>query len=780
MRTLLRKLRRDLRSRGLRNALTLLAVVLGVAGVITISNTTRNLANAQRLTYVSSHQADLVAFTSGISSSTLSLVRHQENVISASSRTVTFTRMSTGRGLVNLRLDGISDFSNMEIETLQLTAGRFPGPGEILMDESARALTPFEIGDVVAVQQSVADNPTYFTISGLTRSPAMLGAGILNQATGYATASDVQALTGRSLDNYLLVRVADHQRASETANQIGNLLNLRGIATGSFEVRDPEHFVGSRELDTLLFLLRIFSILGAILSGFLVANTVSAVLSEETRQIGVLKSLGASRLQVVATYLIYALGLGIAGGVIGLVLGLFLSQGLSGFLTDIAGLRQPAFSVAPADVALALGVGIAVTVFAALIPALGKSSRWPAALLGQRALLSSFETRILSRITNPIGRLHAAVAAGMRNVTRRRGRSLMTIGLIAIAVAAFLSTQALSQSVNGTVNSLYALYGADGWIYFNQTTSRQIVDDIRAQSSVVDAEDWRTASGAIGTTPTDIWGMPADDPMYRYRLTSGRWFRPGSPVEVVLTSNLAGQIQASVGEVLNLDIGSERIRVQVVGIVNDSSTYLGSTTTGKVFTCIADLNRITGNEGQTDIIALQFWSSNPRDVDATLASLEEKYRELHPETLAAYADQESARRAINILTFLLRAMVFIVGVVGLAGIANTLLIGITERRREYGIMRAIGGQTRHVLMLLVTEGIALAIIGMIFGIAIGYPVSHLLVDLTGQQLFALQYRLDIPNLALTFLIGLGIVAAISAGPGLLASRLLPARVLRYE
>ncbi len=780
MNTLLRKLVRDIRHRGLRNFLTLLAVILGVAGVVTISSTTRTLAIAQRLTYNEANQADIAVFASGISESTRSLLSRQDNVNQVASRTVLFTRLSTGAGWVNLRLDGIDNFETMDIETIEISQGTYPGQGEIVLDESARELTPFEIGDTVAVQSSPAEQPTYLTISGLTRSPAVLGAGILNRATGYATARTVRNLTGRTLDNFLLVRVDDKQRASETSEQIGQLLNMRGVSTGAFDIRDPEHFVGSRELNTLLFLLRLFSFLGAILSGFLVANTISAVLSEETQQIGILKALGASRRQVVSTYLIYAAGIGILGAILGTIAGLAMSQFLSQFLLNLTGLRTPPFAIFAADIALALGVGLAVTVVAALIPALAKANARAAGLLSRRASQSAIETRLLSRITSLVGRIHTAIAAGLRNIGRRRAPSFLTIALVAVAVGAFLSTQALSQSVNTTVDNLYALYGADGWIYFDKTTDLAIVDDLKRQPAVVDAEAWSTASAAIGTTRTDIWGMPAVDPMYDYQLVEGRWVGQASPAEAVVTSNLAREKSVNVGQVLDLDVGRQRIQVQVVGIVNDSSTYLGSTATGKVFMRLRDLNRITGREGRTDIIALQFWSSDHQTVDSTLEMLETRYRDLQPGTLAAYADQQSARRAIDILSFLLRAMVVVVGIVGLAGIINTLLIGITERRREYGIMRAIGGRTRHILMLLVTEGITLAIIGTVVGLVIGYPISRFVVDLTGAQLFELDYELNLVNLGAVLALAIVTVGAASAGPGLLASKLLPARVLRYE
>jgi putative ABC transport system permease protein len=129
---------------------------------------------------------------------------------------------------------------------------------------------------------------------------------------------------------------------------------------------------------------------------------------------------------------------------------------------------------------------------------------------------------------------------------------------------------------------------------------------------------------------------------------------------------------------------------------------------------------------------------------------------------------------------MLNAMVIVVGVVGMAGIANTLLISIAERRREFGVLRAIGGGTRHALAVLVSEGLTLALLGLLVGVAAGYPLARLMVDLTSAQLFALRFQLSLASLATTFAVALLAAAAVSAIPGLLAARIQPIQALRYE
>lgn len=780
MLTLLRKILRDLTHRRLRNSLTLLGIILGVAGVVAISTTTRAIVDAQRNTYDGSRQADLAGFTGDLPPSSADLIARLDNVAVVDTRSVVFTRFERGDGWENVRLVGLDDFSAMSLDVVELTAGTFPERDEIAFDESARELTALSIGDVVALRRSPAEPITYLTVSGFTRSPAVLGAGILNQATAYARAPTVRKMAGRAADNYLLVRVDDPQRAGETAGEIGALLSKRGVATGTFEVRDPENFVGSQELNTLLLLLRIFAVLGAGLSAFLVANTLTAVMSEETTQIGIVKSLGGRQRHVLLPYLVYSAALGVIGAGGGFVVGSLAGRALSTYLSRLTGLQEAPFTLYPSVIGLALLVGLLVTVAATLLPAARGTRRRAAQLLRSPGVVSDARIPLVRKLTAPLARVSAPAALGVRNAVRRPARTGFTIVVVAIAVAAFVATQALSNSVTGTVDDLYALYGADAWVSFRRPVSDGLAKDIAALPNVSAVEPWTSASGSIGSTNTDVWGMPVDDPLYSYRLVEGAWFSSTNPVSVVLTLNLASNLDAQVGDQLTLDIRDRRETVLVTGIVDDSSTYLGSTATGKLFMPVRDLNRLLGLEGGVDLFALRFRSSDPVQVDAALAELEDAFAGYAPVTLAAYADQESSQNAISVLTLLLRVMVLLVAAVGVAGIANTLLINITERRREYGVLRALGAQSGHVITTLISEGLAVAVLGLAVGFALGYPLARYLVDLTSAELFDLTFYLAPLTMVGAVALSILVVVAVSTVPGVIAAHIRPVEVLRYE
>ncbi|MEZ4572188.1 MAG: ABC transporter permease [Thermomicrobiales bacterium] len=238
--------------------------------------------------------------------------------------------------------------------------------------------------------------------------------------------------------------------------------------------------------------------------------------------------------------------------------------------------------------------------------------------------------RFTSRVLSPLGNLSRSLELGVHNVTRRPGRTVLTVTVVTVAVAAFVGTQALSNSVSGTADELYELYGADGWIFFRQGADISIARKLRDEAGVADAEPWTNASGSIGSTRTDIWGMPEIDPLYQYRLVEGTWIRPSNPPGVVLTSNLSQTLGLRTGETTTLDIGDRRTTVEIVGIVDDPSTYLGNTGTGKVFMGTEQLHTLLGRGARADLLALKLWDPDPASVDATLADLEDRYRDLRP------------------------------------------------------------------------------------------------------------------------------------------------------
>lgn len=778
--TLLIKALRDVQRRPLRTMLTIIGITLGVAGLVAINHTGHNLADAQRETYASARQPDFTVFVSQISPTLVDLVARQDNVQTVDTRMVRTTRSSTGAGWFSTRLIGVEDFENITLSEMQLVSGRYPGRGEVAYDIGAEEALSVEIGDTVAIQRTGGAPTHYVQVSGFVQVPEALDPTVAGRATAFIPAVEARRFEGRQFNNFLMVRLEDPRQASATAGTVTRMLNRRGIGTGSQNVRDPEVFTGSRELETLLVLLRVFSIIGLALSGFLVVNTVAAIMVEETRQIGIIKAVGGSRRSMMIGYLGFASVIGLMASILGLGLGLIGGRLLTGYLAGLSGLLLPGFSIDWTDIALAFIVGVGVAVVSALIPTWMNTRRSIAELLQNMGVVADFRRGMVHRFTIFAARFGSIFAMGVRNLARRPARAAITILVVAVAVSAFLGTEAVNRSVTTTVDNLYELYGGEGWVSFEQPIDTGFTRRLESHPDVRQAEPWTRSSGSIGSTRTTVWGMPADTEIYTARITDGTWLRRDNPTPVVLTVNLARAIDAQVGDVITLDMEGRSNIVHVTGLVDDESTFLGADAIGKVFLRIEDQQRLLGRGQEAGIFALQLESTAPDDVDRILADIEETFAIHQPQTVPMYQDQESAERVIGILTLMLNAMVAIVGLVGLAGIVNTLIINMTERRREFGILRSVGASRQQLVRLLVTEGVALATLGYALGLVIGYPLARYLVELTSQQLFGLEFHFSAFAFIGSFIVAVVASAAVALGPALIASRIRPIQVLRYE
>jgi putative ABC transport system permease protein len=778
--TLLVKAFRDVQRRPLRTVLTIIGIMLGVAGLVAINHTGHNLADAQRETYAGARQPDFTVFVGQLPPTLQDVVARQDNVQTVDTRMVRTTRTSAGTGWFSTRLIGVEDFQNILLSEMQLIEGRYPGRGEVAYDIGARELLDLEIGDTVALQRTGGAQTHYVQVSGFVQVPETLDPTVANRATAFVPAVEARRFEGRQYNNFLMVRLEDPRQASATASSVTSLLNRRGIGTGSPSIRDPEVFTGSRELETLLVLLRVFSILGLALSAFLVINTIAAIMVEETRQIGIIKAVGGSRRSMIVGYLGFALMIGLIAAVLGLGLGLLGGRLLTGYLAGLSGLFLPGFSIHWTDIVLAFAVGVGVAVVSALIPTWMNTRRKIAELLQNIGVVADFRRGVVHRFTIFAARFGSVFAMGVRNLARRPGRAAITVLVVAVAVSSFLGTEAVNRSVTVTVDNLYELYGGEGWVEFEQNVDVGFKRRIERHPDVDRAEPWTRSRASVGSTSTTVWGMPADTHIYTARLTDGQWLGRGNPTQAVLTVNLASEIDASVGDVITLDMDGRSNLVQVTGLVDDESTFLGADAIGKVFLRIEDQNRLLGRGQQAGIFAMQLSSTEPDEVDRILADIEEQYAVHQPQTVPMYQDQESAERVIGILTLMLNAMVAIVGLVGLAGIVNTLIINLTERRREFGILRSIGASTRQLIRLLVTEGVALATLGYILGLIFGYPLARYLVELTSEQLFGLEFHFSAVAFVGAFVVAVLASAAASLGPAIIAARIRPIQVLRYE
>lgn len=773
---LLRKAWRDLRVRPARSLLTLVGILLGVSGVVAIVLAGRLLTQAQRRAYQNQSQADIAFWAWNASARLTRALEALPGVAAAERRAVTFTKWRVGESRwFELELHGLEHPQDVRVNQMEVLQGRMPERGEIALEISARELAPVALGQSIDVRGAEGQVRT-LTVSGLTRTPYYPSAGLMRLTVAYVPAAEVRPYLGTRGDNRVLIRLEDFDRRALVRPQIEALLDRRNVPHSDLEVRDPDAYTGHREFQTLLSLMVALSILALVISTFLVTNTLAAIVAEEVREIGILKALGGTRRQVLRVYLWTGLVYAMVGTPLGIGAGLLGGWRLVVYLGRLLNVDVGGFAPDPLALGLGLLVGVGVTVPATLLPA------WRGSAITVRQALLGYGIR--ARGEGRIGQglaLPPLWAFSVRNLARRLGRSLTTTLVVAVAVAAFLAARATQASLDLSVDTLFGVYAADAWIWFDEPVGATFAAQLRTVPGVEQAEGWEISSAIVGGEEVRLWGLPAQTTLYRKDVVAGRWYAPGEYDAVVLSLDLAQRQGHQVGQDLEVEIGGRRRRFGIVGIVQDEAIFgLGDAPIGKVFVPLEVVQQMRGRRNQVGIFALRLARHDRDGVDAIVADVERKFRTLHPVSEPMYAGRDQAEQGTGIVAGLLYAMVAIVGAVGTVGILNTQALNVLERRKEIGVLRSLGALRSHLLRFFLVEGLILGGMGFVIGVPAGWAVARLLVGIISRALITLQFT--VPAIDVGLSLGFALLLSTVAGlvPALAAARLRVAEVLRYE
>lgn len=777
-----RKAYRDLTRRRLRSFLTIIGIIIGVAGIVAITSTSKNMTAAQAAAYNNNSQQDMRWGVGWAPSQVKVAIELVPNVAAAELRATYYTKWYATGAWRDILFNGIADFEDMHVNRIDLVEGRWPRRGEVVLESSVRDVAPVQIGDEVVYRAGPGNESRYLRVVGFARSPSYPSASILGTSVGYTLNTEVRKMYGQDGDNQLLVRLRDFSSGvrATTKSDIERVFAKRNLGYGAYWERNPEDYVGKRQLDALVTLMTVFSIVGLVISSFLVANTLAAVISEQMGEIGAMKAIGATGGRVVLVYVVAGVVYGTVGTGLGLLLGVFGGYALLLYLGTLFNLNIGGISVDPVDIAQGIAVGVGVTTLAAFLPAWKGTSITVRKALDSYGISATYGQGWLDRLVQRMSKLPRVPAISVRNLARRKGRNVVTIGAIGLATAAFLAAQGTTASVTLSIENAYNVYGADAWVWFNEPVGQGFAATLRSMPEVREVEAWASSRASVGDTFVTMWGIPPNTSLYRYPITVGRWYTDDEPEAAVLSSSFADARKLGPGDSIELSVGGEDARLVVVGLVNDNAQGLQSSSRGKVFVSLDTATRLMRRSGAADFFAVRFDRSDGPYVEETLGRLERKYHNLSPGMLAAYADKESSLEASKILSVLLYAMTVIVGTIGGIGIANTLTLNVLERRREIGIMRSLGGRNWHLIQVFLTEALLMGGMGFLVGLALGYPLARLLVWLMAQVLFPLDFIFPIDMIGTAFLFTLLLTIVASIGPALGAARLKVSTALRYE
>jgi putative ABC transport system permease protein len=651
-----------------------------------------------------------------------------------------------------------------QLSSYRLVAGRAPtSPADVVMDKATATKYHFALGDPVRVL--LPSGTRTFTVSGIVTF------GSDDNLIGITLAGFDQA-TAQSLFNLQGYYNTIEVRASSGADSGALQQEIAQILPAGVEVVSGQTVVSelstaiSNALSFISTALLIFALISLVVGGFTIFNTFTITVGQRTRELALLRVVGASRRQVFGSVLAEAALTGLVASLIGLGLGVTAALGLEALLKAFGVVLPSAPLVFKARTpVVAIAVGVLVTLLSALLPACRAVRIPPVAALADP---SGEQRRPLrgSRATAGIGVCLVGVVAVIAGMG---GPSITLVGIGALAV--FLAAGLLLPVLAGPLASalgrpLAALLGAPGRIGRENATRNPLRTAQTAAAlmigltlvstiavlgsslstsaehnvdSALSADYIVTGSGGFsnsvpgivsrlpgarttttvykgrfefrGSLSTIAAATPADlDRTVNLHVTAGQGAAAMAAGELLVDTNTANADHLHVGSVVAVKFAQTGSTTMQIGGIYAYNPLVGSFVTGTTFFLSHFENPLPSGVLVQTVLGTQNFETT---LNAALVS----YPNLNIQSRAQFESSQQA--SINQLLGLIYVLLALAVVIALIGIVNTLLLSVFERTREIGLLRAVGMKRRQVRDMIRSESVIVALFGAVTGIAIG-------------------------------------------------------------
>ncbi len=719
---------------------------------------------------------------------------------------------------------GLNWFTSPELNGWRLTDGRPPeASDEVVLDRRTAAAAGFGVGDEVRL--AVAKGVVPMRVVGIA------GFGSLEDFSGApavllttATAQDLVGEPGRY--DWISVAARDGISQEELTRRITAVLPAddQALTGRAFTVENQDLF--AQFVEQLTWLLFGFGVIAMFVGMFIIYNTFTIIVAQRTRELALLRAVGAGRGQILRSVVAEAVVVGAVAAAIGVVFGIGVAAGLRALIRGL-GFELPTtpLQVVPGRLVLPAALALIATVVSALVPAWRATHVPPVAALRDTAVDRTHRPVLRALVALVFAAVSVAIIA--RALTT--GGELAVVWALVSAIPAFLAAFALGpvyitplarlvgspfarrHSVTGrlarqnalrnptrTATTAVALTVGVGLISVIAVAGASLRSSVgRAIDQGVRADAVVSADSFLGLPPqvaADLRTLPevelvSNIRVGRARVDGAQLFlgavdpdtvgdvldievRQGSLADLgtdglAVSTAVAAERGWQVGTPVILDIAGSGPEPFRVAVVYDSQFFVRGS---GIIMGLEAFEAVYPAVLQVDQQSYVRFADgvSPERGRAALRTVTDAVPTARVQDLAELKDSQAANitRQLSFLYALLGLAV----IIGVIGVVNTLLLSVHERTRELGLLRAVGTLRRQVRSSVLQESVIIALLGTIIGLGVGLLYGWVMIE-------AVDVRIDtvyaVPVGQLTVFVGLAAVAGVVAGlfPARRAARL---------
>jgi putative ABC transport system permease protein len=730
----------------------------------------------------------------------------------------------------------VSSVAPEPFETLTYTEGRPPdNANEVSLDESTSDREDLGIGDTLRIAGPAGVKR--YEIVGLQRLGSTTSGG---GSTAQLTLPEAQRITDKQGEfDGVSVEAADGVSPDQLARRIDQVLPARLTVETGTQAAERQSDDIKEDLSFFRIVLLVFGGVALLVGSFLIFNTFSITVAQRIRELGMLRTLGASRGQIMRGMVLEAVIIGALGSVLGVLAGIGFAGALNAIFKSFGiDLPNTGTVIAARTVVIALVVGMVVTLAAALSPALRATRVSPMAALLEAALpesrthgrvftafavllmlggigltclglfgglesgaaagavgggavatlfgVSMFSPRLvrpLASVTGwPIERLRGITGRLAReNAVRKPGRTAVTAAALMIGLAVVVFVTVFAAGISASINDAIDRNFQGDVVLQNTDGFSPISADAGREAAQV--EGVRTVS-SLSFAGAEYDGkdirVSAVDPSTVSDVLSLEW-EEGSPDTLSGLTGDAAVVDDAWAASNDVDVGDQiTVRTPLereLTLTVDGTVKDNADLLGNVVLSEDTLRRDFGTrQPSMTLVALD----EGANADRVQERIEQRVDRRFPtvDTLNQQELKDNQEEQINQLVGFFYVLLALAIVISLLGIVTTLALSIHERTRELGMLRAVGMSRRQVRTLVRYESVITALIGAILGTILGVIFASLVAVPLADEGFELSYPVGTLLLLLVLAALAGVLAAIF--PARRAARLDVLRALAYE